>query len=445
MNGHAEDTASGDNEKTDEAVLLRDDLKLYLPGAVLVILAFVLAYQFVEPAPPSTIRMATGAEDGGYAAFAHQYRAALAKVGVELETVTTGGSVENLELLENGEVRLGFVQGGVAPPEGTELLSLGGVFLEPGWLFVRDPAVQRLSDLQGQRIAIGPEGSGTRKLALRLLADNGVTMENSALLPLPGAEAAAALINGEIDAAIFIVSERSPLIRELLADEGSRLVSFERAGAYQQRYRFVRPVILHEGAIDLENNFPGSDTRLLAASASLVVHPDLHPALVDLLMQVARSVHRRGGLFEAPDAYPSPEGSDLPLHPHARKFYDRGPPFLQRYMPFWAATLVDRMAVMLVPFLTLLLPLARILPPALDWRVRSRVYRWYDDLRKVELDADGTLDAARLSALQQRLDELESQVSGISVPTTRTNIVYTLREHIALIRARLNHIGEKVG
>ena len=414
-----------------------DWLKIYLPGGLLVALAFGLAYQFVEPAPPSTLRIAAGPEGGGYAAVAKSYAAALSVVGISLEIIETDGSVDNLRRLEAGEADLGFVQGGVPPGSDNPLLALGSMFLEPIWVFGHDPSIGRLDGLRGLRIGTGPEGSGTHVLAGRLLADNGIDSTSSEFHRLSSEDAAKALRREELDAAIFIASERSAAVSGLLQQQGLSLLSFERAAAYEQRYRFLTRVTLHEGAIDLARNIPPRSTELLAATAALVVRPNVHPALVDLLMQLARRIHRNGGLFAAPDAFPSPEGHVFELHDQARRFYDSGPPFLQRYLPFWAATLVDRMAVMLIPLLTLLLPLARILPPALDWRVRSKVYRWYENLRAVELESKTAASEERLSELHARLDRIEDQVTEISVPLTRSDLVYTLREHIAFIRQRL--------
>ena len=427
-------------------MLSADTFKIYIPSALLVLLAFVLAYQFVEPAPPSKMTIATGSKDGAYSAVGSAYRRVLARYGIELELIHTNGSIENIELLQADEADLAFVQGGIFEPlpDVENPQSLGTVFIEPLWVFSSDFELSRLSALGGKRIAIGPKGSGTRQLALMLLKDNGITADNSIFFEISSVEAAKELAAGRIDAGMFVMSERSPLLMELLAEQKLHLMSFERSSAYAQRYPFMHEVVLHEGAVNLAENKPPRSTRLVAASASLAINPQLHPALIDLMMQIVQANHRSGGLLEGRDRYPAPEGNGFELNDQARKFYDRGPPFLQRYLPFWAANLVDRMAVMLIPLLTLMLPLARILPPALDWRVRSRVYRWYDDLREVELNAEKKLTPERLQVLQQQLDELEDQVSAISVPLTRTDLVYTLREHISLIRERLQARNQQV-
>ena len=426
----------------------RDALKFYLPGAVLVLFAFFLAYQFVEPAPPRSLRIATGGEGGAYEKMGEAYRRLFARLGIELEILHTGGSVENLAMLGDDRADIAFIQGGVrgtsaqggvqgTAGEAVELHSLGAMFLEPLWFFTRDKRIGRLGDARGMRVSIGPAGSGTRRLMMTLMRDNGLGPDDAEFLDLPTSQAKDALLAGDIDAMALVASERSDSVRELLATDGIELFVSSRAAGYAQRYRFMKEVVLHEGAVDLAANLPDRSVTLLAVTAELVIRADVHPALVDLLMQIARRVHGGGGLLEAPGDYPTPSGTAFELDEQARKFYDRGPPFLQRYLPFWAATLVDRMSVMLIPLVTLLLPLARILPPALDWRVRSRVYRWYNDLRDIE--ARSELDPSRdeLRALHARLDSVEEQVSEMQVPLTRTDMIYNLRQHIALIRRRL--------
>jgi len=93
---------------------VRDFLKIYVPAALLIIVGFGLAWRFVNPAPPRTVRMAAGAEGGAYLESAKRYREILARDGITLEIQVTSGSVQNLQLLRMGDrgVDVAFVQGG---------------------------------------------------------------------------------------------------------------------------------------------------------------------------------------------------------------------------------------------------------------------------------------------------------------------------------------------
>ncbi len=417
---------------------LGDALKIYTPAAILTVIGFVIAYQFVEPAPPRHVVMATGGTGGAYFAFANRYREQLAAEGITLEVRPSNGSVENIDLLTSGEADIAFVQGGIGDPaKHTALVSLGSLYYEPLWIFYRsDELITRLTGLASMRVALGRPGSGTRSLAKQLFTDNEMAEGDVAFGPLGGEEAAESLLAGETDAVFMVTSPRSETVRRLVAAPGIKLMNLERGDAYIRRHRHLALVDLPRGVMNLAKDIPQEDTRLLAATANLVAAKHLHPALIDLFLQAADREHGNGGLFEGPDAFPSPKHLDFPLSEEARRFHKSGPPFLLRYLPFWAATLVDRLKVLLLPLLTLLIPLVKILPPFYRWRVRSRIYRWYRLLQEVELDlARG--DGDRNRNLYERLDAIDHEVENVHVPLSYADQLYALRLHIRYVRDRI--------
>lgn len=411
-------------------------LRLYGPIAVLVLIGFVVAYQFIQPAPPRTVVMATGAMDGAYHAYGEQYRAALAEQGIELVLRNTAGSAQNLALLRSGEAAVAFVQGGsVRQDEDAGLRALGSLYFEPLWLFHRsDLAVTRLSDLSGQRVAVGALGSGTRQLVDTLLLANGLTDDALSLQPLGSRAASAALIQGDIDALFLVSGAEANLVQALVKTPNVALAGFDRAAAYARRYRFLSELSLPEGSLDLAANLPPTELKLVAPAAGLVAGEDLHPAIAGLLLQAATRIHGSGGTFEAVGQFPSAAYTELPLSKQAEHYYQYGPPLLQRYLPFWAASLVDRLKVMLLPLIMLLLPLIKVMPPVYSWRMRARIYRWYRELERIDLALHaGETD----SILGQDLDALENEVVQVEVPLSFANQLYHLRQHIDLVRARL--------
>ncbi len=414
------------------------------PGVLIVIAGFVVAFQFVEPAPPDRVVMATGSEAGAYHHFGHIYSERFAREGIELVLRNTAGSTENLQLLTGAgnDVSVAFLQGGIGSAERFgDLRSLGSVYFEPIWVFVRGiERPSRLLQLKGLHIAVGAVGSGTREVALKLLGENGITEGNSSLQDLGGGEAAEALIAGHVDAAVFVTSVTSKTVRRLLSVPGVELMSFDRADAYLRRNGYLSKVVLPEGTVDLAGNLPEHDKVLLAPAATVVASQHLHPALVDLLLLAMRDAHRKGGHLEPPGAFPSGNFLTYPLEPAAQRFYDRGPPFLQRYLPFAAANLIDRLKVMLLPLLTLLYPLFKLLPPAYTWRMRSRVNRWYKDLQRLD---DG-IRAGELSLQEaaDKLDKLENSVEQVSVPVGFAASAYSLRLHINYLRQKTKQAGD---
>ena len=417
-------------------------LKTFGPAIALTLIGFIIAWQFVNPAPPHTITIATGQADGAYYLFAERYREILAEASVTLEIRKTAGSLENLRLLEAGEVDLAFFQGGSGiSTADDDITALGSLYYEPLWVFYRHPEVaRRLTDFQGKRLATGAAGSGTRELVRALLEDNRIDSPADKLQALGGKAAARALRQDAADAAFFVASPRSPLIQELLHDKTIRLMSFTRAAAYTDLNHALAAVTLPEGVIDLQANIPPQDVALLASTANLIARDDFHPALVSLLLQAATRVHGGGGLFEKPGEFPNARHVDFPLNKDARRFYRHGPPFLQRYLPFWTANLVDRMMIMLVPLLTILVPLVKVMPPTYRWQVRRKIYRWYHELHAIDIQHPDQASAAELAELLQRLDVIEEEVRKVKVPLSYSDELYNLRLHIGMLRNRLRDL-----
>jgi TRAP transporter TAXI family solute receptor len=420
----------------------RDFWAMALPALAILAAVFWIAYQFVQPAPPKRIVMSGGAEGGAYEGYAARYREKLAADGVQLELRNSAGSVENLKLLmdEGSGVSIAFVQGGVAKPgDDDELMSLAGLYYEPLWVFYRAGAdLDHASRLRGRRIAIGPEGSGTRPLALQVLKLAGMDAGNTTFLDLDANRAAAALMRGEIDAAMMIADTDSPLVVRLLHDKRVRLMSFAQAEALTRHLPFLSHVVLPEGGIDFAANLPARDVHLVAPTANLVVRDDIHTALITLLMQAATEIHGGAGLLRRAGEFPSDKGVDFAMSIDALRYLKSGPPFLQRHLPFWLAVFIDRMVVLLLPVLAILIPLVRFMPTIYAWRIKSRIYRWYGKLKVLEIDIPSAKSAAEVRALIERLDAIEQSVSRIPTPLAYSEYLYNLRSHIDLVRSRLD-------
>jgi uncharacterized protein len=417
----------------------RERARIFGPAALFALLALMVTYHFVQPAPPHHIVFATGREGGAYFLFGLRYQALLAREGIDVTVRPTSGSIENLHLLQKGEADVAFVQGGTgASVNAPGLRSLASLYYEPVWIFVRKHrGIEQLADLKGRRIGIDQDGSGTREIALLLLADNGIDSKAATLLPLGGEEAANALRTGKLDAAFFVISPRAPVVGEVLAIPSVRLLNMERAPAYALQHHFLTVLTLPEGAMNLRANLPPHQVALLAPATTLVVSEQFHPALAELLLSLARGIHGEPGLFEQAGDFPSRKFLDFPISDAAKRFFDSGPSLLQRYLPFWAADLVDRLKIILLPLITLVYPLFKLIPPTYDWRMRSRINRWYKDLQAIEEQIEARESNANLDTELAELDRLEANVGRLSVPLAYANPLYTLRSHIALLRDEL--------
>lgn len=419
-------------------IAAREMVRVWAPLVLIIAAGFLVAYRYVGAPPPSVIRIATGAQNGAYYAFAQRYATLLAGDGITLEVLPTAGTVDNLELLTRGDVSLALTQGGVATDaDRAGLQSLGSLFLEAVWVFMpRGAALPRLSELEGKRVAVGPTGSGTQLLAKQLLAANDIGESDATFVHADTSDSLSLLLEGEADAAFVVASAAAPLVRTLAEHPRIELLDLERTGAYGRVFPFLTPVTLDEGVLNLGRNIPPRDTRLVATAAGLAARSDLHPALIPALLDAATRVHQTGGLLEDMRVFPSADFVDLPLNDDAGRYIRDGPTFLYRWLPYGTAVVLDRLKVLLLPLVALLLPLFRIGPPLYQWRVRSRVYRWYAAVREIDLAI--LSGASDLASLRARLQALESDVASVSVPLAYTGEQYHLRLHIHLLHQELD-------
>jgi ABC-type nitrate/sulfonate/bicarbonate transport system substrate-binding protein len=410
------------------------------PATVLIAAVCVLAYVIVDPAPPRQVSLATGQENSAYEEFGKKYAAALAKDGIKVTTIRSLGSQDNLQRLNDGKVDVAFVQSGStneAEAQRKGLVSLGSLFTEPVWLFMRDASkVTQLSQLKGLKINLGPEGTGTPKLFRQVLALNGVEPGDLAIGTLENTPATMELLEG----LVFSSGPDALLVQMLLQTPGISLFNFDQAEAYARRLPFLSHVVLPRGIVDLGRNLPPQDYHLIAPTATLVARENLHPALTELFVQAAADIHGGAGWFQQQGQFPSARYTEIPVAREAAKYYKDGAPLLQRYMPFWVANLFDRLWVVVVALAALIIPFSKVVPPLYVWRIKSRVYRWYGQLRAVEQaldEADGARRQQVCAELLKRLDEIEGRVNRMSIPLAFADNLYGLRSHINFVRQRV--------
>jgi TRAP-type uncharacterized transport system substrate-binding protein len=433
----------------------RDLLATFGPFILLAAALLALAYWVLDPTPPRKVVLATGTDQGAYAEFGKRYADILKGYGVTVELRATEGAAENLKLLRdpNSGVDIAFMQGGAgerlrreanmlsAAPEDDEdagLVSLGSLFYEPVWLFYRTdsaerllhaPALTSLSQLQGWRVNTGGRGSGAPNLMNKLLDANHIDPKSMTLMRKSQTPAAVDLLAGDTDALVFASAPESLMVQMLLQTPGIALYDFAQADAYSRRFPFLTPVTLPRGVVDLALDMPPGDVHLVAPTATLLARSGTHPALLQLFMQAAQQVHSGAGWFQRKGDFPKAAGVEQPLAKEAQRFYPSGTPVLQRYLPFWLANLIERMWPVLVTLVAVLIPLSRTLPLLYSFRIRSRIFRWYAQLREVE-EAVGKRPPAQLL---DELKRIERRVEGVHVPLSYADELYSLRSHIQMV------------
>ncbi len=430
------------------------DLAVTVGPFVLIALVLLIgAYFVLQPNPPRRVVLATGPEQSDYAEFGKRYAAALKKHHIEVVLRPTQGSSANRRLLRDAKekVDFGFVRGGsseVIQAEdekgtGLPLVTLGSLFFEPVWIFYRTDAakklpgkkLERLDQLRGWRVNTGGRGAGSTNLLSKLISANGLNREDLKIERLDLTQSAIALFNNEIDAMTLVSAPESPILQMLLRTPGISLFEFTQAEAYSRRFGYLSPVTLPRGIADFAHDVPAHDVQLIAPTSMLVAREGTHPALVQLFVQAARDIHAEPGWFAKSGQFPSKEDIEFPLAPEAERFLRNGPPLMQRYLPFWLSNLIDRMWVAMISIIAILIPLARVVPPLYNFRIRSRIFRWYRQLRQIE----DSISAGKVPPAQllDELNKLDAKAERISVPLSYTDELYSLRSHIALVRERL--------
>ncbi|MDP3796986.1 MAG: TAXI family TRAP transporter solute-binding subunit [Polaromonas sp.] len=450
------------------------------PFILLAVTLLVLAYWWLDPNPPKRVILATGPAQSAYEEFGKRYARILAKDGIEVVLLPSEGSATNLQLLREGKADLGFVQGGTSEAgieNDGQLESLGSLFLEPVWLFYREAAARKvtsqanvrsegpprastappggsaareaasvgatltaLTQLQGLRVNVGTPGSGVPNLVNKLLESNRVEPGTLKISQLEQTPATVAFLGGELDAIVFASAPESLMVQMLLQTPGVKLMDFAQSEAYSRRFEFLSPAVLPRGVVDLAANIPPQDVRLVAPTTTLLTRAGTHPALLQLFALAGNEIHGSAGWFKRAREYPNVKNNELPVAKEAERSIQAGAPLLQRYLPFWVANLVERMWLVMGIIIAVLLPLSRIVPPLYEFRVRSRIFRWYGQLRDIESRIESTGENTRNSALLEELNSLENRAEKISVPLSYTDELYALRSNIHLVRKKLQRL-----
>jgi hypothetical protein len=412
-----------------------------LPIALVFVALVGLIVWVADPAPPKTITISAGPHDSSLLNTANTYKKILARNGITLNVLESDGSVQNLQRLMDPKqhVDIALVQGGVSDEAArASLMSLGGIFYIPIVVFYRGKDMTQLSQLEGKRIAIGREGSGTRQLSLNLLAANGVTAGDTQLVPVDGMQAAEQLVAGNIDAAMLSgdSTTRSLMLR-LLGIPGISVMDFAEANAYTRLFPYLDEIDLPPGVLDLRRKVPRETLHMIGPTVEIVARPNLHPAISDLLIEAAQEVHGAAGLMQRAGDFPSTTTREYRISEDATRYYKSGKSFLYRVLPFWVASITDRILVLLLPVAVLLFPALRLIPALYGWRVRSRIYRYYGALIAIERGALSASTEEQRLALLAELDEIEASLNTLKMPLAYADAFYVLREHVGFVRMHL--------
>jgi len=421
----------------------------YNPYALLALLALLIVFVFgvlwtLIPAPPKSIAIATGFQEGLYYRFGERMQSSLQKEGVELQVLKTGGTLDNLALLADPKsgVDLAMIQGGVADVSRyPHLVAIAGMFYEPIWVFFHEASFKGtpdgltlLTQLKGKRISIGNPGSGTNSIAKLLLDTSGIKpadLEMQALTPQEGAEKLAA---GNLDAVFVVAAAEAPLLKSFINLPGVQLMNFVQADAYTRALPFLTKVDVSRGLLSIESDLPRVNRQMLAATATLVSRETISPAIVSLLLENAQDILKSYSRLQKPGEFPSINGLDFPLQMDSEIYLKDGPSFLHRHLPFWTAVWVGRFARVVIPILAILIPLIAYIPALRDLSLRIRLSRIYAELKVLERTA---ADPNTREDSRQALLDIQMRVNAMKVSSLESKELYDLKGHVNMVRERL--------
>jgi uncharacterized protein len=461
--------------------------------SLLVFGALILAVWAVivtaKPQPPGKIVLASGGAAGLYHDLALAYKKELENFGVEVELRPQVEGNDTLKGLfpqfkaefksaneNNEDIQVGFIKGGFSGSlrgrlasareqvwhqrQVDNLRSVGRLFYEPLWVFYRSAQpLKSLRELKGKTLYVGTKISGTRRVVLHLLKANGVTEKNTTFVDEDMSSDAAPLTSGSADAALMILPPESKHIQNLLRNTQIRLMDFAaEADAYTNRFPALTKLVLRQGAVEFDPDIPSAETTLLATSAALVVRADLDPALVSLLAYAVirnpKSGFDKSGepiLFYKAGEFPTGNDPEFELASAAQSVYQNGElPILLRtiaplnkqlHLPFWPAAFINanaaRSILLIVPLLSIVIPLMRLLPMLYNWSVRRRLLYWYRQLKTLEGTLGQSPTPDQIIQKLQEIERIDHAVSKIRVPLYFSDRLYDLRGHIDLVRHRL--------
>lgn len=387
--------------------------------------------------PPRSVQFAAGGSGSGYWAIAEQYKAVLARDGIEVEIVETSGSVENASLLAENGAQVALIQGGVQVPGNVE--TLGAVFFEPMFFIAsRDAVIPRNPGLwRGLKIAEGGPGSGTVAAFNAFQTSVGLAKEMNEHFPLGGNDAVEALVSGSVDIAVFVAPLNAPYLEPLYADPEYVALPLDYITAVSRGMQQTDVITVPAAGVSFDPVVPHQDVETLGMVAHLVAREDIHPALVDRLVMAAREIHSGADAITRSAQFPSNEAGSLPKNAHAADLIEQGPNPLLSMLPYWIAAQIGRVAILVLPVVFIILPLIRTLPGLYAWQMRSRVYRHYSRIREIDLDVHLAGSPGELDELEQRLEDADLDLTGVKLPASFRDRAYSARLHIEHVRLRI--------
>jgi TRAP transporter TAXI family solute receptor len=429
----------------------RDLLITAIPIALLIVGVSWITLHLLSPAPPKEITILGGPAGSSFQLNAQRYAKIISTHGVKVNVIETDGSDNNLEILQDKKKKadVGLVQNDSSLDEKEQeisnLMSLGTVWVQPLLVLYRgDEDISYIKQLKGKRVALAPEETQIHQFVDQVMLENGMKTADMKTVILEPEDGIHALVNNKVDA-IFLTGELVTVerIHEIMEIPHIKIMSFQQAAGYTRAFRFLSEIDIPEGGFDLGRNVPNRDTKLIGTSVELIARDSLHPALSDLMIEAARQVNGKPNMFRGKNEFPKLTEHTIPISEEAKRYFVSGAPFLYKKLPFWLASILDRIVILMLPLVIVLVPASKVIGPIYRWRMRSKIYKWYGALMKIEHELNKKLSKEEGRTVVDEINEIQERVNQVNLPLAFANELYALREHIEYVKSRCHALTAK--
>lgn len=433
----------------DEFRALGAFLRFNWHWVLIVIIGLGVILHEIRPFPPRIITIATGQPDSTYEDIADWYEAYFAKHGVKLVRKQTDGAIENVETLSAETVDVAFSQGGIPLPNKANVVSLGSIQYEPLWLFYRGPEFHGpdpLEFLQKKRLSVGAEKSGTRAFVIDLIRQHQLKKEDAQNLVVMNAEdSVRAVLDGSLDGMFLLANTESKDLIPLIERSDIHLWNFSTARAIGSKIPYITAVTLPIGAISLSPIRPVREKELVATTTTILANKNLHPAIQYLFMMASTDFYRQTHVyFPRPGGFPAFTDTGIPQSVIAEKYLNVGPSGFEHILPFWLASFIDRIWLMLAAMVAVAYPLTRMVPQYRKFHFKYDLNDRYADLMHIESASHVAKTTQSMTQIWNAFNALEQRISETWVPSGAKEKFFTFCNAMELLRLRLERIQEKI-
>jgi TRAP-type uncharacterized transport system substrate-binding protein len=428
--------------------------------AILIILSMGAIY-LADPSPPKEINFASGVKGGSYEKLVLEYQKYLAQYDVKVNIIPTAGPITNLELLSGDAKALAKYLPNVEPTDRridvaltqaglasdikniNQIIYIGSIDYEPLLFMIRRGLLQNITSNEIKsftelNVATGQIGTGTHAQLAKLMALDDAGTLDSAIEAMTDEQAVEALLDDKIDGMVLVDGIQSINVQKIAQSDQIEILNFTRAQAYSRRLPYLQVLTIPVGSLNLSKNIPSQDIKILSTTTALIAKADTHPAIQYLLARASTDIAGKASFFADSRQFPRFDDPNIPHSEIAREYYLKGSPYLQRFLPFWLAEIIDRLIFIILPFSALAYPILLVLPTYRKKRLTRKIWANYSLLKELEIDVTENFDSNKINEYLRRLDDIEAGAVNVKIIGSLGGDYFKHRQHIQFVRSLIH-------